>query len=309
MRLLYLLLILTHLPFPFAQAASETSASKKKPALAKSKSVTLPKEVGDELTNKAKQCDDALQALNGTINGGTSCARKAQVKEQGKDQQDKILSEMGMTGPPVLEYEAKSDKRVIKGRTTQYTDLAGKEITLSVLTPAEADQLTEKLSQNISDLKYDKPGTGCFARAHFLGQRIQDLGYEAGKMWFEPRFLLGKIDPILEGQTERRGKAWQYHVSPFILVDNNGKIEERIIDFSLSKKALPLSEFKSQLSPRPYLIQAQASNRFAYDLQDRWHNKTYYNGSDSASAIQELKCVEKDLRDGTHKCRPIDSHW
>ena len=177
---------------------------------------------------------------------------------------------------------------------------------MSVLTPDEADQVVEKLRETIGDLKYHRSETGCFARAHLLGQRLQDLGVEAGKMWFEPTFMVGKLNPILNGKTERGNQEWRFHVAPFILVDNNGKIEERVVDFALNSKAMPLKEYKEKLSPRPYWLSASPGNRFAYDMRERWQNKTYYNGSDQARAVQEIRCIEKDLRDGTRSCVVVD---
>jgi Spy/CpxP family protein refolding chaperone len=310
MRTFGLFLILIHLSA--VTYAAESNAKKKKttgPTTAsKTKTTTLPNEVGIELTKKAKECDQALQTINGTINGGPGCSSKAQVKEQGKEQQAKVLEEMGMNGPPVLSYEAQSNKREIKGRTTQYKDLSGRELTLSVLTPEQADEVMTKLKSDTSDLKYQISETGCFPRAHFLGQRLQNLGVEAGKAWFEPSFAVGKIKPVMNGKSERGAQEWQFHVAPFILVDNNGKIEERVVDFALSDKATPLDQYKAQLSPRPYWLNVQMSNRFAYDRRERWAQKSYYNGADSARASEELRCIEKDLRDGTRSCRVIDSH-
>lgn len=309
---MWLFLILIHIS---TEAWSVEPNSKKKTPVAsvttapKSKAVTLPAEVGAELTKKATDCDRALQALNGTINGGPGCAAKALVKEQGKEQQEKILDEMRMKGPPVLDYEAKSDKREIKGNTTQVRDLSGEMMTISVLTPEEAAEVTEKLRGQISDLKYHIPNTGCYPRAHYLGQRLQDLGVEAGKVWSEPSFLIGKIQPILNGQTERGAQMWERHVAPFFYVKRDGKLEEHIVDFSISDKALSMSDYASKLSPRPYWLSVQFGNRFAYDQRERWNVKTYYNGHDSAAAQQELKCIEQDLKNGTRSCGVIDSRY
>ncbi len=292
MRSLLACLILIHLSFAFAQA-------KKKPT-------ELPVSAGKKLTREIEKSNAAVRQLGSRI--AKDCDERREVKAQGEAQTDKILEEMNMRGAPELTYEAKTDAPKIIGPTTGLRGMMDQDLEVSVLSEEKARELHARVVRDlVPRLKYEWLSTGCVSRAHLIGIEMQGWGIAAGKVWTEPGLFVGRLDPRLHNKTERGTVNWKLHAAPFVMVEKNGKVEPWVIDPAVSMEGpLPLEKYKAKMSPHPNWINVSFSNRFSYDLQERWVDKKRYNESDAARALADIQCVERDIKTGTRGCKVID---
>lgn len=96
------------------------------------------------------------------------------------------------------------------------------------------DQLAD-----MNDIAFGFLSDGCFARAHIMCRRMQDVGLDPGKAWaFE---AMDKLQVNLPGIGAYK---WWFHVAPAIeLCDDNGKAHAYVIDPSLFDGPVRLKEW------------------------------------------------------------------
>lgn len=135
------------------------------------------------------------------------------------------------------------------GRKVKKAQFQGDEV--SVLTEAEAQDLFELFSK-IDYMKFDYLHDGCFSRAHEFALMAKENGLEMGKVFLRekddkavlyPESWKNNPDaPIPQGFV-----GWRYHVTPYVLVEKDGKLTPFVFDVGVAKKSQSLNEWKDSL--------------------------------------------------------------
>lgn len=135
------------------------------------------------------------------------------------------------------------------------------EIKLSVLTTKEAENFFNRV-QKKKTIPFDYSKDGCYARAHRMARIAQRHGIRVAKI-----FIDGSLDPFLND-----GWSWRYHVAPVVAVKENKKIKLMVIDPSLFKRPVSVSDWsiKSIGSEKNSRFNLNLRTRAAYDLDDMW---------------------------------------
>lgn len=102
----------------------------------------------------------------------------------------------------------------------------------------QAQKLHDKARAR-DDIAWDYTYDGCYARAHLMARMFEDEDIHVDKAWLRGRLQIpGEAD----------GKNWGYHVAPLVYVeDANGKVQEMIIDPSISEKPLTPDEWAGKM--------------------------------------------------------------
>lgn len=99
---------------------------------------------------------------------------------------------------------------------------------------------------NDSDIAFNYPIDGCFARAYLMNKRMEEkYGVHPYKIWaFAPP------GESLEVDTSGYGKVqWGYHVAPVIRVTQaDGTIVDMVIDPSISSEPITVEEWKNKMN-------------------------------------------------------------
>lgn len=102
-----------------------------------------------------------------------------------------------------------------------------------------------------NDIAWDYTFDGCYARAHLMARMFEEEGIHVDKAW-----LRGTLQIPGEDMT----KTWGYHVAPVVYVeDEKGKVQEMIIDPSVSQKPLTPKEWSALME-----VDFDDSQRVAY---------------------------------------------
>ena len=123
------------------------------------------------------------------------------------------------------------------GSISKIDKLSGAKSAPKAISPQEVQDLFQK-ALNMKDLPFAYVEDGCYARAHLMARRFEEMGYKVEKAW-----VRGKIGaPGLDG-------FWDYHVAPaFDIKEADGRIVKYVIDPSLMNKAVPLDEWTGKMS-------------------------------------------------------------
>ncbi len=99
-----------------------------------------------------------------------------------------------------------------------------------VITPEQLQTLFRQMAAQ-RDIAFRFPADGCYARAHLMIRRMQQLGYRPYKVW---TFANG-LNLHVKTRNHPRGYVeWAYHVAPYLRVRYpDGKIYAMVIDPSL----------------------------------------------------------------------------
>lgn len=90
-----------------------------------------------------------------------------------------------------------------------------------------------KKAKNMSDIPFGYKYDGCYARAHVMARRFEEMGIPTEKAWIKGSLFVPDTDI-----------QWNYHVAPVINVKNEkGEIKKYVIDPSLTNKAVTLDEW------------------------------------------------------------------
>ena len=105
------------------------------------------------------------------------------------------------------------------------------------LKPEEVQELFKK-AKNMKDIPFGYKYDGCYARAHIMARRFEEMGIPVQKVWIKGRLSVPNTDI-----------EWEYHVAPSVQVkEKNGKIVNYVIDPSLTDKAVPLDTWVATMS-------------------------------------------------------------
>ncbi|MDD4973988.1 MAG: protein-glutamine glutaminase family protein [Bacteriovorax sp.] len=100
------------------------------------------------------------------------------------------------------------------------------------LSITEVQKLFKK-AKNMSDIPFGYKDDGCYARAHVMARRFEEMGIPTEKAWIKGSLFVPGTDI-----------KWNYHVAPVINVkDKKGKIKKYVIDPSLADNAVTLDEW------------------------------------------------------------------
>jgi len=123
------------------------------------------------------------------------------------------------------------DKSVLKPDSIQSFSENTKPRTITI---EKAQGLFDQAKQ-MKDLAWNYKSDGCYARAHLMARRFESQGIEVGKVW-----ISGTL------QVPEENLAWNFHTAPVVYVeDQKGNVERYVIDPSLAKTAVTVSQWSS----------------------------------------------------------------
>ncbi len=104
------------------------------------------------------------------------------------------------------------------------------------LTPNEVQELYKK-AVAMKDIPFGYKYDGCYARAHLMSRRFEEMGIATKKVWIKGKLFVPGTDI-----------EWDYHVAPVVEVkEKNGKIQQYVIDPSLNSKAVTVDEWVASM--------------------------------------------------------------
>lgn len=149
-----------------------------------------------------------------------------------------------------------------------YSKLNKKTIELSVLSEEEANHVFETLKAD-EENSFNYPLDGCYARAHLMASRMDDLGIVSGKAFIEGDLYV---------QTKLGEAGWSYHVASLVMVKVNGKNVPTIFDPAIFDKPVSYEVWKKKLlsDKRAKLQSEYFTKRFNYDPDSRYDDMEDY---------------------------------
>lgn len=169
-------------------------------------------------------------------------------------------------------------------KSSVYSALNKKKIELTVLSEQEASQVFKKLKDD-EDNSFNFPLDGCYARAHLMASRMDDMGIISGKAFVEGSLY---VDTTI-------GEAhWSYHVASLVLVKVNGINVPTVIDPGMFDKPVSFEVWKKKLlsDKRAYFKQEFFTSRFNYDPGSLHNNMNDYLEED----VQDMKEATRSNR-------------
>lgn len=153
-------------------------------------------------------------------------------------------------------------------KSTVYSKLNKKNIELSVLSEKEAMETFNKLKAD-EDNSFTFPLDGCYARAHMMASKMDNMGIISGKAFVEGDLF---VDTKL-------GEAnWSYHVASLVLVKVNGKMVPTVFDPGMFDKPVSFEIWKKKLlaDKRAKLQSEYFTSRFNYGPDSRYDDMEDY---------------------------------
>ncbi len=129
---------------------------------------------------------------------------------------------------------------------------------VSVLSEADAQKLFSELKSN-ADIPFEFSVAGCEERAHEMSRLMLLKGITPLKVFASvdenesPR--LRRPNPMSTGMTV----DWKYHVAPVVLVKKGTKLVPFVMDPSLEKKAVSVSEWRNTMTRHDPKMKANLS--------------------------------------------------
>lgn len=145
-----------------------------------------------------------------------------------------------------------------------------------MLTMDKANELFNWLA-NMSDIAYKYAPDGCYARAHLMCLRMENLKITTYKIWA----FAWENGRLLEVKTRNHPDGvvnWSFHVAPLIRVNlNETKKTCIVLDPSLFDKPVTPREWREIQSPYPDKLPYSCISRFGQAPLSR--DKTRYPGT------------------------------
>ncbi|AUN99007.1 hypothetical protein DOM21_05915 [Bacteriovorax stolpii] len=92
-------------------------------------------------------------------------------------------------------------------------------------------------AKNMKDIPFGYKYDGCYARAHIMSRRFEQMGIAAQKVWIKGDLKVPGTDI-----------EWNYHVAPVVEVKKkDGTIEKYVIDPSLTEKAVTVDQWVAKM--------------------------------------------------------------
>ena len=152
------------------------------------------------------------------------------------------------------------------------TGPGGKEFPVSVVTEPYAQRLFQQMAEQ-THIPFQYPEDGCYARAHEMSRLLGKMGIQTGKVFVE-----GDLR-VVTPHSPQGYVNWWYHVAPVLLV-RIGKVDHvYVIDPSIAKKAIPVSEWvamqtghrgghsKETYQTKPFVYQPYNKNEDLHDYK------------------------------------------
>lgn len=177
-----------------------------------------------------------------------------------------------------------SNTNYTRQKSTVYSKLNKKTIELSVLSESEAKQVFDTLKAD-EDNAFNYPLDGCYARAHMMASKMDDMGIVSGKAFVEGELYV---------ETKLGEANWSYHVASLVLVNVKGKPVPTVFDPGMFDKPVSYEEWKKKLlaDKRGKLQSEYFTSRFNYDPDSRYDDMEDY-----------LEDQVEDMKETTRKNR------
>lgn len=103
---------------------------------------------------------------------------------------------------------------------------------------AEAQELFKK-AQAMDDIAWGYKMDGCYARAHLMARRFEEMGVTVDKAWIKGDLSVKNGDQTIN---------WNFHVTPIVYVrDESGQVKPWAIDPSIMKDAAPVEKWTERM--------------------------------------------------------------
>lgn len=146
-------------------------------------------------------------------------------------------------------------------------------------------------AQGMDDIAWGYRQDGCYARAHLMARRFEEMGYHVDKIWIKGDL---KVD-FKDGQNIE----WNFHVAPVVHVPNaDGSTTPYVIDPSIMEEPVPMQQWMQRMTgdqrhaPRisafPFPENASVYGRASYVIT----NSDPYLPDDVDSMDEESKMFE-----------------
>ena len=153
-------------------------------------------------------------------------------------------------------------------KSSVYSALNNKTVELSVLSEKDAKELFKNLKED-EENSFNYPLNGCYARAHLMATRMDDMGIVSGKAFIEGDLYVDtKLGPA----------GWSYHVASLIMVKVKGKNVPTVIDPSIFDKPVSFDVWKAKLlkNKNSKLQSEYFTRRYNYDPDSRYEEMEGY---------------------------------
>lgn len=170
---------------------------------------------------------------------------------------------------------------------------------VSVMSEKEAQKLFLELKTNV-EIPFEFSIAGCEERAHEMSRLMLLKGITPIKVFASvdendsPR--LRRPNPTKSGTTVE----WKYHVAPAILVKKNNELVPYILDPSLEKNAVPVSEWQASMTRHNPKMKVQLKFTPAAQFDDRGRIRTNFKDNDFNKSIKET------LREHKARSKSVD---
>lgn len=129
-------------------------------------------------------------------------------------------------------YQGKIVDNSVLAKFDHLKDISIPKPVTKYLTEEEVQKLFTD-AKNMKDIPFGYKYDGCYARAHIMSRRFEQMGIAAQKVWIKGVLTVPGTDI-----------EWNYHVAPVVEVKKkDGKIEKYVIDPSLTDKAVTVDQW------------------------------------------------------------------
>jgi hypothetical protein len=130
---------------------------------------------------------------------------------------------------------------------------------VTVLSPQKAEELFKLLAED-KNVPFRFADEGCYARAHYMAQKLERLGVISGKVFIEGQYL-----HVASPESPNKEVYWGFHVASVVKVRVGNKIENMVFDPSIFSKPVTIAEWEDiQTRPPGRFKTAYFGKRFQY---------------------------------------------
>lgn len=118
-----------------------------------------------------------------------------------------------------------------------------------------AAQLLMDVMAAQADIAFKFPVDGCYARAHLMVQRMQQMGATPGKAW---TFASSNSDPLWVATPNHPDNmvSWGYHVAPTVpVLQPDGTVRDMVVDPSMFDHPVTVPEWRDAQHDHPSVVQ------------------------------------------------------
>jgi hypothetical protein len=152
-------------------------------------------------------------------------------------------------------------------------------------------QMLFNAAQEMDDIAWGYRADGCYARAHLMARRFEEMGYHVDKAWIK-----GDLEVNFE---DGDSVEWNFHVAPVVYIPNDdGGTTPYVIDPSIMNEPVPMEQWMTRMTgeqrhrPResafPFPANASVYGRASYVIT----NSNPYLPDDIDSMSEDQKMEE-----------------